>query len=334
MTSDAKIGLLLGLVFIFVIAFIINGLPHLKPQASQAEVTTNMVSLDDGHLGLVDTEQDAGDLLNLQDLVDQQTAGLDAFQPAVETEPVVKQPEPATSTDGTGQDVRSMFQLPSKETVDRLAEGFENFVQSVADASKAKVAQETTTEPAPLIDRPTPASASQEAQAARAATVERLRTVVAQSAPRAYVVTDGDNLATVAKKVYGPEEGNRMVNVKRIFEANRQTLKSPDEIFIGQKLVIPPPAEPIAEQDGARSVSPGALFERVQSIGEQHRDPPDKPLPEGRFYLVKEGDSLWKIADSLLGSGARYGEIAKLNPGVLKDENTLSVGMRLRLPSR
>lgn len=27
MTSDAKIGLLLGLVFIFVIAFIINGLP-------------------------------------------------------------------------------------------------------------------------------------------------------------------------------------------------------------------------------------------------------------------------------------------------------------------
>ena len=32
MTSDAKIGLLLGLVFIFVIAFIINGLPNLRPQ--------------------------------------------------------------------------------------------------------------------------------------------------------------------------------------------------------------------------------------------------------------------------------------------------------------
>ena len=40
MTSDAKIGLLLGLVFIFVIAFVINGLPSLRPPtASQADVT-------------------------------------------------------------------------------------------------------------------------------------------------------------------------------------------------------------------------------------------------------------------------------------------------------
>jgi hypothetical protein len=30
MTSDAKVGLLLGLFFIFVIAFIINGLPRFR----------------------------------------------------------------------------------------------------------------------------------------------------------------------------------------------------------------------------------------------------------------------------------------------------------------
>ena len=35
MTSDAKIGLLLGLVFIFVIAFVINGLPSLRPPTSR-----------------------------------------------------------------------------------------------------------------------------------------------------------------------------------------------------------------------------------------------------------------------------------------------------------
>ena len=43
MTSDAKIGLLLGLVFIFVIAFVINGLPNLRPQqTTHADVLKNV----------------------------------------------------------------------------------------------------------------------------------------------------------------------------------------------------------------------------------------------------------------------------------------------------
>ena len=45
MTSDAKIGLLLGLVFIFIIAFIINGLPSFKSEVDNNELTTTMVSL-------------------------------------------------------------------------------------------------------------------------------------------------------------------------------------------------------------------------------------------------------------------------------------------------
>ena len=44
MTSDAKIGLLLGLVFIFVIAFVINGLPSFRDATNSSELTTNMVS--------------------------------------------------------------------------------------------------------------------------------------------------------------------------------------------------------------------------------------------------------------------------------------------------
>ena len=44
MTSDAKIGLLLGLVFIFIIAFLINGLPTFsRGTTNNNELTTNMV---------------------------------------------------------------------------------------------------------------------------------------------------------------------------------------------------------------------------------------------------------------------------------------------------
>jgi nucleoid-associated protein YgaU len=44
MTSDAKIGLLLGLVFIFIIAFLINGLPDFTEAGGNNELTTNMVA--------------------------------------------------------------------------------------------------------------------------------------------------------------------------------------------------------------------------------------------------------------------------------------------------
>ena len=42
MTRDAKIGLLLGLVFIFMIAFIINGLPGVRSDSN--EFTKNMAN--------------------------------------------------------------------------------------------------------------------------------------------------------------------------------------------------------------------------------------------------------------------------------------------------
>ena len=45
MTSDAKIGLLLGLVLIFVIAFILNGLPNLRGHEDSNALTTEMMDV-------------------------------------------------------------------------------------------------------------------------------------------------------------------------------------------------------------------------------------------------------------------------------------------------
>ena len=62
--------------------------------------------------------------------------------------------------------------------------------------------------------------------------------------------------------------------------------------------------------------------------------PASKPKP-ARRYVVKSDDSLWQIATKQLGDPIRYKEIVKLNPGVLKDENTtLRIGMQLNLPAQ
>ncbi len=51
MTSDAKIGLLLGLVFIFIIAFIINGLPNFRSESNNNELMHKMLNSQDDRLG-------------------------------------------------------------------------------------------------------------------------------------------------------------------------------------------------------------------------------------------------------------------------------------------
>ena len=56
----------------------------------------------------------------------------------------------------------------------------------------------------------------------------------ASSSPRTYTVQAGDTLSKIAKQFYGNAN-----EYNRIFEANRGQLKNPDQIQVGQQLVIP-----------------------------------------------------------------------------------------------
>jgi nucleoid-associated protein YgaU len=162
------------------------------------------------------------------------------------------------------------------------------------------------------------------------------KTVVSKT----YVVAGGDNLTKIAKRFYGPEEGNRLVNIARIFRANRGVLKSPDDVIEGQKIVIPALTGPLMIKRQGEKVPGGSMFEKVKSIGRIYL-PKSKPKAKvkpkaksSRPYIVKEDDNLWGIAARHLGNGNRYREIAKLNSDALEDEDFLTVGMRLQLPVR
>lgn len=49
-----------------------------------------------------------------------------------------------------------------------------------------------------------------------------------------YVIASGDTLSKIAKRVYGNAN-----DYMRIFEANREVIKDPDKIYVGQKIRIP-----------------------------------------------------------------------------------------------
>ena len=285
MTSDAKIGLLLGLVFIFVIAFIINGLPNFQRQTDNNELTTNMVSFNDDSLGVADKERKAQEELNWAELLERKS-----LDPAQFESPL-----------SDNKEIRSVLALPSNVTATKVP-GQNKAVDSDSTplASLTNVKNETVTEKSERAILPSPTM---------------------------YVVMEGDNLATIAQKFYGPVEGNRRVNIDRIFQANRGRLKSADEIYVGQKLVIP--ALRIMT-----SALPEEMFEKVESLGRRHLSVQDASTKRGNWYIVSEGDSLWKIATAKLGNGSRYNEIARLNADILDHEDSLVVGMRLRMPVR
>jgi nucleoid-associated protein YgaU len=321
MTSDAKIGLLLGLIFIFVIAFIINGLPSLRPQTTKAEATTNAMKGRDVNLGLADREQKAQETMNWAELLDTQTDEPD------ELAPVARSPEPSVPAGSSDDRIRSILPLPTAESLEKLTKGLGDIVKNLAEAS-GPAAREKTTEPAPSIE-----PARTRVTQTQAARPDKPAGAAAGNVARTYVVGDGESLASVAKKVYGPEEGNRIVNIQRIYEANRNILKSPHEVRVGQELVIPP-----LEKTPA-AVLPKTMFEPVGTVGNTRAPAAEKAKPEKttaaeRWYVVQEGDSLWQIASTQLGSGVRYEEIVRLNPDVSKDGTFINVGMRLRLPSK
>jgi nucleoid-associated protein YgaU len=142
---------------------------------------------------------------------------------------------------------------------------------------------------------------------------------VRRTVQKVYVVEEGDSLSVIAKKVYGEVEGNRKVNVARIFEANRN-LKSRDKIYVGQKLFIP--------------LLPGTSFKKVETLAGKNTVEGKSRKSSGKWYVVRDGDSLWDIASEYLGNGSRYYEIVRLNTNILSDEDNLVVGMRLKLPAR
>lgn len=127
---------------------------------------------------------------------------------------------------------------------------------------------------------------------------------------------------------------NNRVNSIRIFQDNRELLKSPQKINLGQSLVVPKLSDSEFDKVKIWGVFPNSMFEVVESIGRRHLPDDGSQLDQSGRYVVRDGDTLWNIAAEQLGNPSRYKEITKLNADVIKNENELTIGMRLSLPER
>lgn len=161
--------------------------------------------------------------------------------------------------------------------------------------------------------------------------------------PMFYTVQKGDTLRTIAKKFLGdPDEYRKIMELSGL---------SRPVIYPGQTLRIPKSNNPSIL---LHRVRPGetlwGLSERYLGYGPRYNEimamnglttdmiyagqilkiPAEQQI-EPRVYKVRPGDTLWKIAQNLLGDGNRYAEIISLNG--LQSGN-IRVGQTLNLPKK
>ena len=169
-----------------------------------------------------------------------------------------------------------------------------------------------------------------------------------------YTVQNGDTLRSISKKVFGNEN-----DYKKLMDLNGITRPV---IFVGQTLRIPnmrsggndallyrvkagdtlwgisrqylgmgPRYKEIMDANGLTNdmIYPGQILKipaaDLESLG------PDLREDEYQTYMVKQGDTLWKIAQNLFGDGNKYSEIMNLNN--LSNGN-LAVGQVLKIPKK
>jgi nucleoid-associated protein YgaU len=140
-----------------------------------------------------------------------------------------------------------------------------------------------------------------------------------------YTWKSGDTFATVASRFYG--DPSRLATLKRLNEGR-------SDVQPGERVLIA-----VYDLDGspAPAVAPAAAADKKVAAAPAKPDAPAAtPVAAAsgtaRSHLVKDGESLWKIAKQELGSGARWNEIYTANRDVLSSPEALHTGQKLRIP--
>ena len=134
---------------------------------------------------------------------------------------------------------------------------------------------------------------------------------------RTYTVQSGDTMGVIAQNELG---GVR--HLAALQAANPSVV--PERMSVGTVLALPiVDGAPVAK--GTKDAK-----DAKAAKAEQQAPRPAAPASGAVTHTVREGESLWSIAEARLGKGTRYTELEALNPGA---GQVLKVGQVLRLPT-
>jgi nucleoid-associated protein YgaU len=146
-----------------------------------------------------------------------------------------------------------------------------------------------------------------------------------------YTVAPGDTLSKIALAHFGNKS---RTSVNTIFDANRSTLASPDDLKAGLVLSLP------VVEGMVRLVNsePPKASSPKSSKTEEAKNHPTKKSAEPRaatyrWYQVKKNDRYSSIAREQLGDAGRWRELHELNKDKFPNPQSIREGVRIKLPA-
>lgn len=315
MTADAKVGLLLGLVFIVLIAFLINGLPGFLNPPSKLNVmpedqkpNTNITIQAEKVVQAMTPPSTVRDSAPPKE--ERATVPLQADKPVVqESAPQPKQtetvvPVPAGDADKAATPKPAEIKTVEQQPVKPPSELRTYVVQPGDNLSKIAVAMYGSE----LGNKLTTVQALYEANKDKMKTASDIlpgkKLVVPDLAPATPTPTPSGSTPTKSTEKTADKPA-----AKPLDKATTTTKPA-------GKPAKPKPANP----------DPGSF--------EQPKKKPTSQVESGQTYHVKSGENLWTIAQQQLGNGNRYREIIALNSQVLRKPDDVRERMTLKLPKR
>lgn len=147
-----------------------------------------------------------------------------------------------------------------------------------------------------------------------------------------YTWQPGDTFRGVANTYYG--DWTKLALLRRANEGRKS-------VQPGEKILVPvfdldaPSGAPLVKGAVApkNAVTPKGDQAIVDANAKKASKPASVPASGGgKMHVVKEGESLWKIAKAELGNGALWERIYQANKDVMKSPEALKTGMKLKIP--
>lgn len=168
-----------------------------------------------------------------------------------------------------------------------------------------------------------------------------------------HTVGSGESLGKIAARYYGRATPSR---INAIFDVNRDRLTSIHAVRVGDELRIPaiPDAGGVAFVDASNFSAAEIINSRRNERDDEIRFPLPPELKKSKsdsspidstestsrrtvskydWYVVKENDTLSRIAKREMGSARLYLKLYEANRDILPNKNTLKPGIKIRIPT-
>ncbi len=323
MTRETKIGLLVGLAFIIVIGILLSDHLTSSTDPPPAQLTQ------------------AGDSVRGGTQIPNATHA--SLPSPVTPAPIVPQAQVPTPSDLTGQRaggaaVRQVAIGPAQvQSPSTLMPQQGQWPSAQPGSARIEAPSQATSEVNPIYQQPPAATQVQSPDASNdpmspvVATAHQMGQDLVPVKPgqsagstatsgREYRAVSGDNLNRIAAKMPG---GNTKANRDAIIAANPSLKANPNLIVAGRTYVLPMAGSAVQSTSTPRPTASAATPSVATS-----------PSHQDRAYTVKAGDSLWKIANDVVGDAHAVAQIKELNKQTLDGGDVVKVGMVLRLPAR